>query len=75
MKRGREYHVGKNITWKMGKGEASNIIFPLILRPLRRKSSGECDILGKKIKTLKNKWVEEEYQVKGNVIHPCIKQG
>ena len=46
MKREREYHgctwhVGKNITWKNGRGSSSNIIFPIILRMLERISSGE----------------------------------
>ena len=74
MKRGREYRSCGE-AYKVEKRESgSNIIFPIILRLLGRISSGEegmgTDMLGKKIKILKNGcW--EEYQVAWNFIHPC----
>ena len=74
MKRGREYH-GCEEEYNMEKGKGgSNIIFPLILRVLR-KSSGEMNDehgnFGEENQDLKTGGGEEN-QVIGNFIHPCL---
>ena len=55
---------GKNITWKKG----SNIIFPVFLGCW--KEGKRTEIFREQIKMLKN-GDGEEYQVGGNLIHPC----
>ena len=63
--------VGKNVTWKKGKG--SNSIFPLILRLLGRILSGEKDgKFGGKNRDKEKNWDREHYKVKGNFIHTWI---
>ena len=70
VKRGREYH-GCGEEYNVEKRErGSKIIVPMILKLLGRISRGKVtEILGKKIKIIKNGG-GEEYQVVGNFIHP-----
>ena len=61
--------LGKNITWKKGKGKQYNL--PMILRLLGRISSGERDgNFGEECQDFKT-WGWEEYQFAGNSIQPC----
>ena len=78
VKRGREYHGcggGKNVVNSGEKGRRSNIILPLLLKRIPSGEEGQdTDILRKKIMNLKN-GVGEEYQVVGNLTHPCGHDG